>query len=176
MEKPIKRDFYRRAIKVGNSSGVLLPKALLGAEVRVIVINRPLNIKREVIRMLDPFLEEIRGIYILPKITSNKLSKKTETSQEEKIVVEDYTTKPKKNGNEVLLNQINVIAIANQEPQVIEGKNIKLNIIPLSQIKKQIYENRLFAEKIFRAKPILNKPLLLELKKEYLKNKQKRIQ
>ena len=37
----------RKAVKVGNSAGVILPKSLLGSEVKITVKNRPLNIKKE---------------------------------------------------------------------------------------------------------------------------------
>jgi len=57
--------FLRKTIKVGNSAGVLLPKYLLGADVRIMVVNPPLNIKRDTSRILEPFLEDIIGIYLL---------------------------------------------------------------------------------------------------------------
>jgi len=71
MERNENKGFYRRAIKVGNSAGVLLPKYLLGAEVRVIVINNPENIKRNILKILEPFMEELRGVYILSNEAKN---------------------------------------------------------------------------------------------------------
>ncbi|MEK6873617.1 MAG: hypothetical protein AABW91_02135 [Nanoarchaeota archaeon] len=65
MAVPNKRIFYRRAIKVGNSSGVLLPRAFLGHYVRVAVVNPPKNIKKDVTSILSPLLEEILGIYLI---------------------------------------------------------------------------------------------------------------
>ena len=65
MAVPNKRIFYRRAIKVGNSSGVLLPRAFLGHYVRVAVVNPPKNIKKDVASILSPLLEEILGIYLI---------------------------------------------------------------------------------------------------------------
>ncbi|MBS3066765.1 hypothetical protein J4205_02975 [Candidatus Pacearchaeota archaeon] len=65
MAVPNKRVFYRRAIKVGNSSGVLLPKAFLGHYVKVAVISPPKNIKKDVTSILDSFLEEIIGVYLI---------------------------------------------------------------------------------------------------------------
>ena len=60
-------EFTRTARKVGNSAGILLPKQLLGSEVKIIVINKPLNIKKEVLKLVEPFLEDIEGIYIINK-------------------------------------------------------------------------------------------------------------
>ena len=57
--------FYRRTIKVGNSAGVLLPKSLLGADVRVIVVKPPMDIKRDIIRILEPIFEDVLGAYLI---------------------------------------------------------------------------------------------------------------
>ncbi|MAG07760.1 hypothetical protein CMI46_03000 [Candidatus Pacearchaeota archaeon] len=73
MADPIRKVFYRRAIKVGNSSGVLLPKALLDADVRVAVIRPPRNIKKDSMKILTPILEHILGVYII-----NQTPKKAE--------------------------------------------------------------------------------------------------
>ncbi len=59
------RIFYRRTIKVGNSSGVLLPKYLLGADVRVVVMSNPRNIKKDAMLILEPVLENILGVYLI---------------------------------------------------------------------------------------------------------------
>jgi len=59
------KEFYRRTIRVGNSSGVLLPKTLLGAEVKVIVVNSPLNVKKDLTTILENWLEEVVGIYLI---------------------------------------------------------------------------------------------------------------
>lgn len=58
-------EFIRKTIKVGNSAGVILPKTLLGSEVKIIVVKRPVNIKKEVLSLLSEFLKDLRGIYIL---------------------------------------------------------------------------------------------------------------
>lgn len=60
-----KRIFFRKARKLGNSAGVLLPKSLLGADVKVSVINLPVNVKKDSMRILEPFLEELVGVYII---------------------------------------------------------------------------------------------------------------
>lgn len=64
-EKNQNRAFLRRAIKVGNSAGVLLPKKFLGSEVRVLVLNNPTNIKKTTLKLLENYMEELRGIYII---------------------------------------------------------------------------------------------------------------
>jgi len=61
------RVFYRRGIPFGNSTGVLLPKALLGADFRVTLINPPKNIKKDTMVILSPILENILGVYLISK-------------------------------------------------------------------------------------------------------------
>ncbi|MAG07711.1 hypothetical protein CMI46_02750 [Candidatus Pacearchaeota archaeon] len=60
-----KKVFYRRAIPFGNSAGVLLPKSLLGADLRVTLVRPPKNIKKDTTNLLSPILEHILGIYII---------------------------------------------------------------------------------------------------------------
>ncbi len=60
-------EFIKKAVKVGNSAGVILPKKLLGSEVKIKVIRLPVNIKEESLKLLKEFLPDIRGVYILNK-------------------------------------------------------------------------------------------------------------
>ena len=65
MAEQRKKVFYRRAIPFGNSAGVLLPKSLLGADMRVTLVRPPKNIKKDTTNLLSPNLEHILGIYII---------------------------------------------------------------------------------------------------------------
>lgn len=67
MADQIRKFYNRKAVKVGNSAGVLLPKSVLGADVRVIIVNPAGNIKRDIMRILEPVLEEILGVYLIGK-------------------------------------------------------------------------------------------------------------
>ncbi len=59
--------FLKKAIKVGNSAGVLLPRSFLGCEVEVRILHTPINIKKDVLKILENYLEEILGIYLTNK-------------------------------------------------------------------------------------------------------------
>ena len=63
----IQKAFLKKTVKLGNSSGVILPKSLLGAYVKVIVVSPPMNIKKDVLKLLEPILEEILGAYLIKK-------------------------------------------------------------------------------------------------------------
>lgn len=122
-------EFIRKAVKLGNSSGIILPKKFLGSEVKVIVISRPFNIKKEVLKLLDEHLADILGIYIINK-------------------------KP-----------VEIIAATSNLKQSIEENKIKISLIPIQEIKN----NLILRKKLFQAETIVNKHLLLELKKYQLK-------
>lgn len=122
--------FIKKTIKVGNSAGVLLPKNLLGSEVKVTVIKRPVNIKKKVLKVLEKELDEIWGIYIINR------------------------------------EPIEVIAISTNLRKVLHNEKIKISIVPLEIIKKDVRTKQVLRDKIEKAEVILNKSILSELKKE----------
>lgn len=121
-------ELIKRAIKVGNSAGVLLPKKLLGAEVKIIVVNRPINIKKISLKLIERFSEDILGIFLINK-------------------------KP-----------IELLAVSNRIKKIITLEKIKMSVVPLALIKKDLKLNQKLKEKIASAEAILNKNLLQELK------------
>lgn len=60
-----KQEFIKKAIKVGNSAGVLLPKSLLGSEVKITLVKKPIDIKKDVLKILENYFEDLLGIYII---------------------------------------------------------------------------------------------------------------
>lgn len=123
-------EFLRKTVRVGNSAGVILPKKLLGSEVKITVVNMPVNIKKETIRLIEDCLEDVLGIYITGK-------------------------KP-----------IEVLVVSGDIKKVIQEEKIKIIIIPLSQIKKDIKTNFVLRNKLEKAAAIMNKSLLSKLQKD----------
>ena len=119
-------EFIRTAKKLGNSAGVLLPKQLLGSEVKIILINKPFSIKKSVLKLIEPFLDNIMGIYVLNK-------------------------KP-----------IEILAVCNNLKRIIKTEKIKISLVPLSIIRKDI-KNSALREKLEKADAIINSALLNEL-------------
>ena len=80
-------ELIRRTIRVGNSAGVLLPRRLLGAEVKITILKRATNYKRIALRLLLPYLEEIESACITNQnpleiiAVSNSLKKILKNSQ-----------------------------------------------------------------------------------------------
>ena len=122
-------EFLRIAKKLGNSAGVLLPKELLGSEVKITLLNKPINIKKYVFRLIENYTEDILGIYLINK-------------------------KPPE-----------VLALSTRTKKLIK-RNIKISIVPLDVIKRDIKGNFALRKKIISAETILNKTLLEEIKKE----------
>ena len=60
-------EFIKTTRKIGNSSGVLLPKSLLGSLVKVTILEKKIDVKKEAIKILYSYLPNILGIYIIGK-------------------------------------------------------------------------------------------------------------
>ena len=132
------KEEIRNAIRWGNSAGVLLPRDWAGQQVKVILIDRTLQIKKEVLIMLENYLEDIIGIYLVGSYARNE--------QEED-------------------SDIDIIAISkNIKKEVISGK-YSISITPLKSLKRTIEKNPILVlPRLNEAKVIINSSLLEELK------------
>lgn len=68
----MKNELIRPIIRVGNSSGVILPKEWRGGKVKVKLVEEPINIKKDLLEILDKYLEYILGIYIIGSYARNE--------------------------------------------------------------------------------------------------------
>jgi len=130
-------EMVREIRRWGNSAGILLPKEWLGNQVRVILIDRTLEIKKEVFGILEPYLEDILGIYL----------------------VGSYAR-----GEEKKNSDIDVVAISKNTNKNIKSGKYDLSIVKLDNIRKTIESDPiLILPRLKEAKAILNKYLLEEL-------------
>lgn len=121
----------------GNSAGVLLSREWLGKEVKVILINRTLEIKKEILNILDNILEDIIGIYL---VGSYARGEQTEESD------------------------VDIIAISNKTKKEIISDKYHISIIPLESIKKSLLVNPIVIyPRLIEAKSLINNKLLEEL-------------
>lgn len=51
--------------KWGNSGGILVPREWQGKQVEVILVDRTNEIKKEVLEILNSYLEDLQGIYLV---------------------------------------------------------------------------------------------------------------
>lgn len=122
----------------GNSAGVLLPREWIGKEARVILVDRSLEIRKEVFDILSGYLEDILGIYLTGSYARNE---QTEESD------------------------IDIIAISSRIKKEIISGRYHISIATLESIKKTLKTNpELILPRINEARIILNSSLLDELK------------
>lgn len=79
-------ELIRKTRKLGNSSGVLLPKKMLGYEVKITVVKRPVDVRKQSLKILYPILPELQGVYLL---NSNPFEILAVSSQIKNIIAKD---------------------------------------------------------------------------------------
>lgn len=134
----IQIEITRNVGKWGNSAGILLPREWLGNQVKIIIIERTSEIKKEVLTILENYLEELLGVYIVGSYARGEQDKDSD---------------------------IDIIAISkNLSKEIISGK-YHISIAPIEKIKKTLEKNPiLILPRILEAKSILNSSLIDELK------------
>lgn len=127
----------KQIIKVGNSAGVILPREWCGGKARVELIEKPLNIKKDILEILDPYLENILGVYI----------------------VGSYAR-----GEQTADSDVDVLVISDNINKRIERGKYEISIYPVNKIKKTLKKNPIMIyPRLIEGKTILNDLLLKEL-------------
>jgi predicted nucleotidyltransferase len=131
-------ELIKQITKAGNSSNVLLPKEWLGGMARVELIEKPIDMVEDTIRILKPYLKDILGIYIV-----GSYARKEETKESDI----DILVITKESNKRIQKGKYEVILISKDNLD----KAMKENIIPLLSMIKE-------------AKTILNEGLITEYK------------
>lgn len=129
----------RPIVRVGNSAGVLLPREWLNGEARVELISKPLNLKKDILEILEDYLDDIKGIYLTGSYAREEGEKGSDIDV--LVITGDINKKIRKGRYELLL-------ISEKEL----GKSLKRNILPILPMIRE-------------AKPILNGMLIEKYKK-----------
>jgi predicted nucleotidyltransferase len=131
-------ELVRNIVRVGNSAGVILPKDWYGGQAKVVLMQKPISIKKDVLEILSPYLESILGIYLVGSYARNE-----QTSD----------------------SDVDVIAISkNLKKEIISGK-YHISVYTLESIEKTLQDNAItIAPRLLEARPILNTSLLDALK------------
>lgn len=138
----MKQELTKKIVRVGNSAGVILPREWLNGKARIELISKPLNIKKDVIEILENYLEYIIGIYI---VGSYARGEETEQSDIDILVITNDISK------KITEGKYNIILVQKSKLE----EYLKRNIMP-------------FLPMLIEAKPILNGELLDKLKKVQL--------
>jgi len=128
----------KHAVKLGNSAGILLPKEWLGKEVKAVLLEKPIDIKRDILKIIEPFSDEVIGIYVTGSYARNEQTKDSD---------------------------IDILIITENKNKLINSGKYHIIAVSLEEIKKALNENIITILPMLKeAKPILNKHLLEELK------------
>jgi predicted nucleotidyltransferase len=138
----MKQELVKPIVRVGNSAGVLLPKEWLNGRARIELVEKPIDIKSDVIERLGPYLDKTFGIYIVGSYARNEQTKESDVDI---LVITENIDKRIEEG------KYNLILISKQELE----KQLKSNALPLIPMLKE-------------AKPLLNSKLIEKYKKTEL--------
>ena len=128
------QEIIKSVVAVGNSAGVILPREWLKGKAKVSLVEEPLNIKKDIFEILESYLEDTIGIYI---IGSYARGEQTERSDVDILVITNETNKRIEDG------KYNIILISKKNVE----DALKNNILPILPMIKE-------------AKPVLNSGLL----------------
>ena len=145
IDKMIEAGIIPPVIKVGNSAGVLVPRNWLNGSAKVELVSKPLDIKKDIFNILEPFLSDIVGIYL---IGSHARGEANERSDVDLLVITEKENKNITNG------KYSIILISKDNVE----RNLDENILPILPMLKE-------------AKPILNSKLIEKYKKTELTRK-----
>ena len=115
----------KSVIRWGNGGGILLPRGWIGKEVRIILIDRTPQIKKEVFDMLDSYLEDIIGIYL---VGSYARGEESEDSDIDILIITSESNK------EMIREGIYSILIVSKE--LLEQK-LKNDLFPVGQMIRE---------------------------------------
>ncbi len=141
----VTQELIKPIVKLGNSACVLLPKAWINGKARIELIEKPINIKQNIFQILNPYLEDILGIYLIGSYAREEQTKKSDIDV---LVLTNKTNKRIEKG------KYEIILISKED---IERK-LKNNILPILPMIKE-------------AKPLLNSTLINQYKDTKLTKK-----
>lgn len=119
----------------GNSAGILLPKEWIGNQVKVILLDRTNEIKKEIFNILDNYLDKILGIYLVGSYARGEQNSESD---------------------------IDILVISDGIKKEIKSGKYNISIFPIKNLKSTILiQPELILPMISEARVILN-PLLLK--------------
>ncbi len=124
--------------KWGNSGGIPTPKEWIGKQVKVILVDRTQDIKKETLKILEPYLEDLLGVYLVGSHARKEQTKESD---------------------------IDILAISKNTRKTIKSGKYEVEIIPLKPLLNLLNQNPIkIYPKFLEAVPIINSSLLEEIK------------
>ena len=135
----------KQIIKVGNGAGVLVPRLWLGGTATVELIDKPSDIKKDLLEVLESYMPDILSIALVGSYARHE---QTSRSDIDVLVITHSTSKQIKHG------KYNIILISEKSLE----KELQRNILPWLPMLKE-------------AKPVINSQLIEELSKTQITKK-----
>jgi predicted nucleotidyltransferase len=117
-------ELIKPIVKVGNSAGVILPREWLNGKAKVELIEKPINIKKDVLEILGDYLDEVIGIYL---VGSYARGEEDENSDVDVIAVTSNINKMLKHG------KYDIMIISKEKLD----ETLKENAVPLLPMLKE---------------------------------------
>jgi predicted nucleotidyltransferase len=144
----MKMELIKPVIRVGNSAGVLVPKEWMNGSAKVELIAKPINVKKDILEILSPYLEDIIGIYLTGSYAREEQTKESDID----VLVITYNL-----NNLISSGRYNVILIS--EDKIADAlESDAMPIIPLL-MEAKILLNRELIEKYRKKIKLSNKNL-----------------
>ncbi len=124
----------KQVVRVGNTGGVLVPREWVHGQAEVKLLEKPLDIEGDILRLLKDHLPDVKGIYL---VGSYARGEQTDRSDVDVLVVTGRTSRRIEKG------KYEMILISEKQ---LEGQ-LRTNALPLLPMIKE-------------AKPVLNAELL----------------
>jgi len=141
----MKQELVKPIVRVGNSAGVLLPKEWLNGQAKIILVENPLNVQSDSLKILSPYLEDIIGIYLVGSYARDEQTPRSD---------------------------IDIIAITKSINKHIKKGKYDIILIEIEALKNSLKENALpILPMLKEAKPLMNASALDEYKKAEITSK-----
>lgn len=138
-------ELIKPVVRLGNSACVLLPKSWVDGKAKVELVEKPLDLKKDLFEILSPYLTEVQGIYI----------------------VGSYAR-----GEETIESDVDVLVITNTIKKLIKKGKYDITLIPKENVENQLKKNILpLLPMLIEAKSLLNADLLKPYKNTKLTRK-----
>ena len=139
------RELIKPIVRVGNSAGVLLPKNWINGKARIELIEKPIDIKKDVLEILDPYLQNIEGIYLIGSYARGEQTKESD---------------------------VDILVITNKINKKIKKGKYELILIPKGKVESALEKNILpILPMLKEAKPIINSILIKKYRETQLTKK-----
>lgn len=132
----MKQELIKPIVKIGNSAGVILPKNWIDGTAKIKLIEKPLDIRKDILEILYPHLEDIIGIYLIGSYARGEQTEKSDV---------DVLAITSKKSDRIKKGKYDILLITKDDVDS-AIKNNALPIIPMLKEAKALLNSKLLDE------------------------------